>query len=78
VSKFSINLSYKNCCILKHALRDKVNENESSYKFLKSLKVEELTDEGRKYIKECEEEKRALTAITEEIYQAKARNWHMH
>jgi len=78
MSKFSINLSYKNCCILKHALRDKVNENESSYKVLKSLKDGELTDEGRKYIKECEEEKRALAAITEEIYQAKSREFHMH
>jgi len=77
MSKFSINLSYKNCCILKHALRDKVNKNEPEYNLLVKLDNKLLTDEGRLFIKEFGEEKRALEAMMEEIDQAKARECHM-
>ena len=78
MSKFSINLSYKNCCILKHALRDKVNKNEPKYNLLVKLDNKLLTDEGRLFIKEFGEERRALEAMTEEIEQEKERNWHRH
>lgn len=79
MSKFNFNLSYKNCCILKHALRDKVQIKEENIRVSDVNCVsysETLSNE--EYLKELEEEKRALTAITEEIDQAKARKWHMH
>jgi len=53
MSKLNIKLSYKNACIFKHALRDKIQGRESN-----AMGVD---------IKELEEEKRALKAITEEI-----------
>lgn len=73
MSKFSINLSYKNCCILKHALRDKIKDKESWIE-ANSDGVETWGTER----KELEEEKRALEAMTEEIEQEKERNWHRH
>lgn len=73
MSKFSINLSYKNCCILKHALRDKIKDKESWIE-ANSDGVETWETER----KELEEEKRALEAMTEEIEQEKERNWHRH
>ncbi len=72
MSKFNLNLSYKNCCILKHALRDKIKDKESWIE-ANSDGVEIWETER----KELEEEKRALAAITEEIDQAKARECHM-
>lgn len=67
MSKLGIVLSYKNCCILKHALRDKIQEKEEWLKA--NSDGNENHEEDRK---EFEEEKRALAAITEEI------NWRMN
>lgn len=65
MSKLNIKLSYKNACILKHALRDKVNDTRI---FLESPGVVEIEEkELERLEKEHEEEKRALAAITEEI-----------
>lgn len=36
MSKLEIKLSYKNCCILKHALRDKITRKEESLEKLKN------------------------------------------
>ena len=63
MSKLNLVLSYKNACILKHALRDKVATKEKEHE--ECLKVNYSVIE--KEIKELEEEKRALAAITEEI-----------
>ncbi|MEG1256628.1 hypothetical protein [Clostridium sp.] len=79
MSKFQLDLSYKNCCILKHSLRDKVQMKEENIRVSDANYVsytEDLTNE--EYLKELEEEKRALAAITEEIDMEKARKWHMH
>lgn len=63
--KLSINLSYKNANILKHALRDKLEVHESA---LQTIKKEEKDKEAlNKCIKEFEDEKRALEAVTKEI-----------
>jgi hypothetical protein len=56
MSKLNLRLSYKNACILKHALRDKVEAKEN---------IINSVDEKTKT--ELKEEKRALAAITEEI-----------
>ena len=65
MSKLNIKLSYKNACILKHALGDKVNDTRI---FLESPGVVEIEEkELERLEKEHEEEKRALAAITEEI-----------
>ncbi|MDM1010759.1 hypothetical protein QTJ00_01370 [Clostridium perfringens] len=79
MSKLNIKLSYKNACILKHALRDKVNTGERRVAVLQdvlkrnngAVLLEEYwgvkEEEYKKIFKEHEEEKRALAAITEEI-----------
>ncbi|MDM0746432.1 hypothetical protein QTI06_14515 [Clostridium perfringens] len=64
MSKLNIRLSYKNACILKHALREKVEDTRI---FLESPGVILEEKESKKIKKEHEEEKRALAAITEEI-----------
>ncbi len=53
MSKLDLKLSYKNACILKHALRDKIKAKETY-----PLGVD---------LTELEEERRALKAVTDEI-----------
>lgn len=72
MSKLNLKLSYKNACILKHALRDKIKINQSVMdsvnEAIKGLDESQYTVEKyKKQKKELEEEKRALSAITEEI-----------
>ncbi|MBI6052335.1 hypothetical protein [Clostridium perfringens] len=65
MSKLFLSLSYKNACILKHALRDRVNDTRI---FLEGTGVVDLEEKELEILeKEHEEEKRALAAITEEI-----------
>lgn len=68
MSKLNLRLSYKNACILKHALRDKV---EAVQEFLDGPGVVDLTkEELEKLQKEHEEEKRALAAMKESMFNA--------
>ena len=61
MSKLNIRLSYKNACILKHALRDQV---ESTKIFLEGPGVVDFSKEYLdKMEKELKEEKRALAAM---------------
>ena len=60
MSKFKISLSYKNACILKHAIRNQIASKEIAMKYQPEIANE-------KFIKELEEEKRALEIITDEI-----------
>lgn len=68
MSKLCIVLSYKNACILKHALRDKIKGKEGVL-FLDTLtSFQNMTQEEKtKLTKELEEEKRALEEMTEGI-----------
>jgi hypothetical protein len=68
MAKLFIALTYKNACILKHALRDKIEGKEGAL-FLDGLtSVGNYTEEEKTRIsKELEEEKRALEEMTEEI-----------
>lgn len=71
MSKLDIRLNYKNACILKHALRDKVKNHEETKEIIESeiAKGKHVLD-GKAYsdfLKELEEEKRALEAVTDEI-----------
>ena len=59
MSKLNLRLSYKNACILKHALRNKISDKEEEY--------EERLNVTGKELKELEEERRAFASITEEI-----------
>jgi hypothetical protein len=74
MSKINITVSYKNACILKHALRDKVKVNEEVKQIIEKeiSKGERIADKENydNFLKESEEEKRALDAVTEEI------NWY--
>nr|DAN05390.1 MAG TPA: hypothetical protein [Caudoviricetes sp.] len=56
MSKLDIRISYKDACILKHALRDVIRIKENMDKF--KIEISE---------KELEEEKRALERFTEQI-----------
>jgi hypothetical protein len=70
MSKLSISLSYKNACILKHALRDKIKEKEDRLFQDRLVTMWNMSQEEKLNMgKELEEEKRALEAITEEIKQ---------
>lgn len=60
MSKLNFRLSYKNACILKHALRNQIEIKEIAMKYQPEIANE-------KFIKELEEEKRALETITSEI-----------
>lgn len=68
MSKLDLKLSYKNACILKHALRDKVIDKKDHIE-LSEMRNQAYSDSmsDEEYIKELEEEERALKAITEEI-----------
>lgn len=85
MSKLNISLSYKNACILKHALRNQIEFNEgmlrcirrlldskdSSEEYKKALEESEYTEENySKKLKEYEEEKRALKVMEEEMIKA--------
>ena len=68
MSKLNLELSYKNACILKHSLRDKV---EATKIFLEGPAVVNLTKaELEKLEKEHEEEKRALASTEKEMIRA--------
>lgn len=74
MSKLCINLSYKNACILKHALRNSIKGKEGVLFLDEITSMENMTQEEiLKMKKELEEEKRALEAITEEINRFKER-----
>lgn len=60
MSKLNFRLSYKNACILKHALRNQIEIKEIAMKYQPEIANE-------KFIKELEEEKRALNLVTNEI-----------
>ena len=60
MSKLNFKLSYKNACILKHALRNQIEIKEIAMKYQPEIANE-------KFIKELEEEKRALNIVTNEI-----------
>lgn len=71
MSKLDIRLNYKNACILKHALRDKIKTKEETKAILENeiSKGKYVLDEQAysDFLKELEEEKRAFKAITDEI-----------
>lgn len=77
MSKLNLRLSYKNACILKHALRDRV---EATQIILDSPGVINLTtEELEKLQKEHKEEKRALASIKEAMINATechGRSWY--
>ncbi len=81
MSKFLVSLSYKDCCILKHALRDKVKISQSVMdavdKAIEGLDESRYTsDKVKKQRKELEEEMRTLERFTEEI-ECNKENYHM-
>ena len=80
MSKFLISLNYKDCCILKHKLRDSIGYLEQwipEYQFHLDNKKECFTQkELEKLKRELEEEKRTLERLTEEIERNKE-NRHM-
>lgn len=63
MSKFSINLNYKDCCILKHALRNQCESKENEYADRERVNYSVTKKEW----KELEEERRTLERLTEEI-----------
>ena len=69
MSKFSFSLSYKDCCIIKHGLKNSIESKEEWIK-ANSDGVETLEEEK----KEVEEEKRALERLTQQIEWEKENN----
>lgn len=70
--QFNLKLTYKELCILKHALRDKVAGNERQIPMIEGIIEcqdvdfdEEFKEEQRKKLKAFQEEKETLESITE-------------
>lgn len=81
MSKFLINLNYKDCCILKHALRDKLKINQSAMDIVEEAikgrhESQYSVDSVNKQRRELKKEKRTLERLTEEIERNKE-NRHM-
>lgn len=77
MSKFNIRLSYKECCILKHGLKNSLHQKESLLFIdrLTSYEPDKLSLEKRKQLeKEVSEEKRILERFTQEIEDEKENN----
>ncbi len=72
MSKFLVSLSYKDCCILKHALRNQCDCKENEYTDYERVNYSVTKKERR----ELKEEKRTLERFTEEIETIK-KNHHM-
>ena len=72
MSKFNIKLNYKDCCILKHALKEKIEVREAVVASHEEDKI--YVAETEKMKKELEEEKRALERLTEQIENEKENN----
>ena len=73
MSKFYLGLSYKDCCILKHGLKNSIESKESKEEWIKANSDGDYNtmDEEKK---ELEEEKRALERLTEQIDNEKENN----
>lgn len=70
MSKLNLKISYKNACILKHALEQKLKLNKADYEICKCLVH---IDDYDKFVKEYEEEERALIQLEEQIESEKYR-----
>lgn len=67
MSKLYIRLSYKDACILKHALRNQCDEKMEA---IKNGDIDKFSDNQQKeFNKELSEEKAALERFTEQINQ---------
>ena len=64
MSKLNLRISYKNACILKHALRNQIATKEIAMKYQPEIANE-------KFLEELDEEKRAFEIITAEIKKMK-------
>jgi type I restriction-modification system DNA methylase subunit len=75
MSKIKGELNYRDWCIIKHALRDKVNEKEfrlQTDKYLLKKGCQDFTQEKLdKSYKELSEEKKALERVTKLINEFK-------
>lgn len=67
MSKFNLNLSYKNILILKHSLEQRIRQDKDDYNRLKSLEDYLVTEDGRMFIKEHDEHLKCLEALIEEM-----------
>lgn len=72
MSKFSLDLSYKNIFILKHSLEIRIDNDKYKYRMLK--KFSELTTEDEIFIKEHEEHIKCLDSLIEEMQRVGCRH----
>lgn len=70
MSKISINLSYKNICILKHSLRNRIENDTPNYNLLQNLSENEIGEKGKQFIKEHDEHRRCFNALENELERA--------
>jgi hypothetical protein len=67
MSKFNIELSYKNIKILKHSLEQRIDRDKELYEAIKEVEPSHLTEQGIKNIKEHEEHLKCLDALIKEM-----------
>ena len=71
MSDLLVHMSYKDLCILKHSLRNRVADNVEYYN--KLLVKESLTAFEEKFIKEHREHEKCLERITETVFMIQKR-----
>ena len=68
MSKFSLELSYKNIFILKHSLEKRIEQDKTEYERLKKLREnQQLSQEAETFIKEHEEHMKCVDSLIEEM-----------
>jgi hypothetical protein len=83
MSKLNIDINYKNACILKHSLANRIKTKEGLIVFIEGKREREnlspielpynKSTTNKRFLIEIEEEKQCLVAITEEINREKER-----
>ncbi len=75
MSKFSLELSYKNIFILKHSLEKRIELDKLEYERLKNLREnQKLSKEAEIFIKEHEEHIKCLDSLIEEMQRVGCRH----
>lgn len=74
MSKFSLELSYKNIFILKHSLEQRIEKNKKNYEMLKNQQSSLLSDIAKNFIKDHEEHIKCLDSLIEEMQRVGCRH----
>lgn len=64
---FHVSLSYRDILILKHSIEIRIENDKVDYELLSKLSDNEITEEGKKFIKDYEQHLKCLENLISEI-----------